>query len=202
MLIAICGIDGAGKTTHANMLVKRFKIKGYKAVYMRQHTSDYYTNSKLNKMLFDSCRETGFLEELAKYSAFDRMKQLNNNIIPQLEAGKIVVLDRYVFSSYSYYKSRGLNLNWLMKINSIMLPDITICLDIPINEARKRINRRKKITVEEKNDSFLQNIRYNYLNQIWGKTPNYCIIDSSKDIEKVHDGICKIIDRMTVYKIS
>lgn len=202
MLIALCGIDGVGKTTHAKMLVDSFRINGYKALYMKQHTNEYYQSDDLKKLLYEGNKQENFLRRIAYFSAADRIKQLEKNIIPKLENGYIVVVDRYVFSSYAYFETRGVELNWLKSINQVIkLPDITICLDLSINEVRKRINRRKITTIEEKSDKFLKQVRFNFLHQNWGKTENYWIIDSSKEPEKVNDSIHDIINNNTSYRI-
>jgi len=78
--------------------------------------------------------------------AVDRVDHLERRIKPALEEGKIVVSDRYVYSSLAYQGAAGLDLNWIQEINrSVIVPDLAIYIDIPPEVVVKRIKRKRSV---------------------------------------------------------
>jgi dTMP kinase len=68
--------------------------------------------------------------QLALLAATDRMKHVNEVILPKIAQGYTVVSDRYVFSTYAYMSARGADLDWLMEINKFApIPDMTFYID-------------------------------------------------------------------------
>lgn len=84
------------------------------------------------------------MKEMAILSSEDRNKQIAKNVIPKFRDGTIVVIDRYVYSYYAYYETRGLELEWLRAVyGDTLLPDLTIYLDASIHTVRDRLDQRK-----------------------------------------------------------
>lgn len=195
MLVALCGIDGAGKTTQGKLLYDYYKNQGRNVYLVKQHTPEYYVNKDMNKYLHErSDRTKENLKKLALYSANDRLEQYNSNIQWMLDIGAVVIVDRYVFSSYVYFMARGMDLEWLIQINKeLPKPDITICLDVTIEEARRRLSTRNHLTVEEKDFYFLNTIRNYYISQPWGKSEQYFVLNGIGNTEYINKSIIEII---------
>jgi thymidylate kinase len=88
--------------------------------------------------------------------------------------------------------ARGLNIAELLAMNKqLPLPDITFYLDVSGEEAVKRMTFRERLTQEEKNLNFLNCVRYNFLEQKWGKNENYFIMDGMDLPGKVSENIIK-----------
>ncbi len=63
-----------------------------------------------------------------------------------MENGKIVVSDRYVYSSLAYQGAAGLDLNWIEEINkSVLSPDLAIYIDVPPEVVVKRMKRKRSV---------------------------------------------------------
>lgn len=143
------------------------------------------------------------MKEMAILSSEDRNKQISKCVIPKLQDGTIVVIDRYVYSYYAYYETRGLDLEWLREVSGDTLsPDLTICLDAPLHIVRDRLDQRENLTFEEQNDDFLKVLRENYLRHEWGCTSNFFVLDSTDSISNVNTHICKIVNKYTDCKLD
>ncbi len=128
ILIAIEGIDGAGKTTQVRMLRKALEDAGEEPVVSKEPT-----NGKWGKIIKESAT-LGRLSPEKELDAFvqDRTEHVATIIGPALEAGRIVILDRYFYSSIAYQGSRGASVN---EVRSLMEsrfpnPDAVFVLDI------------------------------------------------------------------------
>ena len=156
MLISICGIDGSGKTTQVNLLKKHLNRVNDKVIICKQHTETYYDNERYKKYLQGALDKTKLTDyEMILYASYDRMKQYQLGILPYLEKNYIVITDRYVFSTYAYAKTRGVDLLWTMEMNKhLPLPDFTFILDINPLEASKRTCKRDSRTIEESSLDF------------------------------------------------
>jgi dTMP kinase len=87
-------------------------------------------------------RETKVAPQIeALLFAADRFQHLTSDVIPMLDANKIVVSDRYVYASLAYQGAQGLELDWIKQMNYFAIrPDLALYLDVPaeIGLARKR----------------------------------------------------------------
>src|SRR5439155_10296160 len=137
LLIAIEGIDGAGKTTQGQLLEGLLQSRGYEVVRTKEPTK-----GKWGTLL----RETANSERLPpeeELDAFvsDRREHVKTVILPNLEAGKIVVVDRYYFSTVAYQGARGMDVEEILRINEQFAPepDILILIDVEPELGIKRI---------------------------------------------------------------
>lgn len=197
MLIAFCGVDGAGKTTQLTALQKRLENLG-EIVYTTKQPTDWYRNDeRVHDFLCGSLEEnSSLLNELALFSATDRLRHWQTEILPNLNKGKIVLTDRYVYTTYAYFLARGItDIEWLKSINKhIMLPDLTFYLDLPADVALQRIIKREGISQkkEEKDFARLNNIRNIFQNQPWGESNDFHVLDGTKDVRELEEEIFNI----------
>ncbi len=196
MLVALCGIDGSGKTTQARILKEYYQKQGMGVFSIKQHTKYYQEDKRMYDYLHGNLGKTNMLvAEMALFSAFDRMRQYQLEIQPRINEDEIIIADRYVYSTYAYYIMRGLDLGWVMEINKYLpLPDCTICIDISATKAYQRIRKRVDMTLEEDNREYMEKLRDIYNTQPWGKCNNYYILDGDKNIIDVANEIIRITD--------
>lgn len=196
MLVALCGIDGSGKTTQAGILKEYYQNKGMRVFCLKQHTKNYQEDRRMYDYLHGNLEKTNLLvAEMALYSAFDRMRQYQLEMQPRINKNEIIIADRYVYSAYAYYIMRGLDLEWVMEINKYLpLPDCTICIDISADRAYQRISNRIDMTLEEDDRNYMEKLRGIYNAQPWGKCNSYYILDGDKNALDVANEIIKITD--------
>ena len=78
--------------------------------------------------------------------AADRIEHMQNEIAPALTEGKIVICDRYIYSSLAYQGSAGLSLAWIKTINARALqPDFSIFIDVSPERVLERLQRKKSV---------------------------------------------------------
>jgi len=174
------GIDGAGSTTQTNLLFKYLKSKGKKVVETCEPT-----DGPIGKLIRKALRgEVKFSWEALQlmYSA-DRADHLDKLILPAAKFGKIVISDRYYFSTYAYGQ---LNLDgkWLRGLSpNFPMPDVTFLVDVPVSVAMRRIktSRDKKELFEK--EKFLEKVRANYLNL--AKEFKFVVLDGTKPKDEI-----------------
>lgn len=185
------GLDGSGQSTQTKLLSDFLSKNGFQVILTKEPTKDSTVAGKIRDILANKTKiEPKKLQELF---VEDRREHLEKTIIPALESGKIVVSDRYFFSTFAYGKSEGLDLEWLIEMNNeFLLPDISFILKVSPEICIKRIEERGE------GKQFFE--RKDKLEKIW-KTfeimPNLFedvyLIDGEKSIEGVFSLVKEII---------
>jgi dTMP kinase len=141
--ICIEGLDGSGKTTQAKLLAKKLQ-KGYNAVYTAEPSRGKIGTFIRNSYLYGEKRLSSVIEALL--FAADRIEHVENEVLPALNEGKLVISDRYVYSSLAYQGAAGLSLEWIEKVNEHALkPDLAVFIDVDPNTVLERLKRRKSV---------------------------------------------------------
>ena len=142
LLVVLEGIDGSGKTTQARALLRRLRRRGLKAVFFREPTRGRWGREiKRLAARADSLTPEEELDLFVK----DRRENVEKNLEPALAAGKIVVLDRYYFSTIAYQGAKGLDTGRIRRLNESFAvePDLVIILDVEAAAGLARIAGRK-----------------------------------------------------------
>jgi dTMP kinase len=141
--IVIEGLDGSGKTTQARLLVQKLQ-NSHNAVYTTEPSSGKVGSFIRDRCLYEEKRFDSAVEALL--FAADRVEHVQNEVAPALNEGKLVVSDRYVYSSLAYQGSAGLNIDWINAINKPALkPDLAVFIDVAPEIVLKRLNRKKSV---------------------------------------------------------
>jgi dTMP kinase len=144
VFICIEGLDGSGKTTHAHLLIRSLRRREFDVVYTTEPSRGEIGSFIRTNILQRKRRVPSVVEALL--FAVDRVDHVEKEIKPALEEGKIVVSDRYVYSSLAYQGAAGLDLKWIEEINRLALPpDLAIYIDVPPEVVVKRIRRKKSV---------------------------------------------------------
>jgi dTMP kinase len=181
VFICIEGLDGSGKTTQAELLTERL-YKSYNAVY----TSEL-SHGKTGTFIRECCLyEEKRLPTAAEALLFaaDRIEHVENEIKPALAEGKLVICDRYIYSSLAYQGSAGLSLAWIKKINSYALkPDFAVFIDVSPEEVLERLQRKKSVMetleIQQKvREVYLKFVEKGELIRIDGDKPKDAVADA------------------------
>lgn len=195
-LFVIEGIDGSGKTCACKELEKRLQSIGYDVVHLREPTTESQWGKEIRAR--SPAGELSPDEELDLYTK-DREWHIANRILPALEKGKVVLMDRYFFASGAY-QSTVLNLHWseILRINrediSAPEPDIVFILDVPAEIGLERATERTgKANLQFERIERLVKVRKNYLEMIETDSATFKLIDSKNPLDQVIDEIYDII---------
>lgn len=140
LFIVLEGIDGTGKSSQAQRLAGYFSALGREVVLSREPTDGPW-GKKLRASAL-----TGRLaaEVELEYFLNDRREHVETLIAPSLAAGKVVILDRYYFSTMAYQGARGFDPAEIRRRNEEFapIPDYLFILDIDVDTAVSRIGQR------------------------------------------------------------
>lgn len=187
VLIAIEGIDGAGKSTQAEILKERLKKRGFDVILLKEPTS-----SKWGKKIKEISKKTKSMDPFEELELFikDREFNVRKNILPALKEKKIVIIDRYYISTIAYQGARGIDKEIIKERNEKFAPkpDIIFILDIDPEESLQRIKREREILFEE--EKFLGEVRKNFL-QI--KINQTYVIDAKLSVDEIANKIENLV---------
>lgn len=181
LLIAIDGIDGAGKTTLASGLRQRLESVGAGVVQSKEPTAGPWG------MKLRESAAAGRLspEEELHLLLLDRQQHVDEVIRPALEAGQIVILDRYFPSTVAYQGAAGLPVSELLEANSFAPdPDVLLVLDVDPAEGLARIRARGDTPNHFETTDNLTRCRTIFLGL---DVANMRVIDASRDASSVLD---------------
>jgi len=201
IFVVLEGIDGAGKSTQAKLLKLWFEEKGYEVVLTKEPTDTPF-GKLIRKLVLTGGRE-GIIdgakishEAEALLFAADRAEHVDKLIKPALESGKVVISDRYFYSSLAYQWARGLDLEWLIDLNRFAVrPDLVLLLDLPVKESMKRIRTRSIKTEFDKIVELQKRVRENYL-KLAERFPEIKIVNALEDVDGVHRQIVALVEAM------
>jgi len=172
--ICIEGLDGCGKTTQAKLLVKKLR-KSHNAVYTAEPSRGKIGAFIRKSCLYGEKRLSSVVEALL--FAADRLEHVENEVLPALNQGRLVVSDRYIYSSIAYQGAAGLSLEWIEKINEHALrPDFAIFIDVDPKIVMQRLKPNKSVmenlaTQRKVREVYLKYVAKGELTRIDGDKP-------------------------------
>lgn len=139
-LVALEGIDGAGKSTLVPVLAAACVAAGRECVTSREPTQGPWGR----RLRESATRGRLPLDEELELFRQDRLEHVSSVIRPALEAGKVVILDRYYFSTAAYQGARGADPEAVIRQNEEFapLPDLLLLLDLPPEAGLGRVRAR------------------------------------------------------------
>jgi dTMP kinase len=158
LLIVLEGIDGAGKSTQVRGLVRRLRYRGFDVLALREPTRGRY-----GREIRRNARTDGSLTPRQELGLFlqDRRENVAKNILPALAAGRIVVMDRFYYSTVAYQGAKGLDPGELLRANESFAPnpDLVFFLDLPAARGLDRIGGRKTRDLLFEREGYLRRVR-------------------------------------------
>lgn len=189
------GADGCGKTTQLELVSKFLNEKGIENIKTREPGAGDL-GLKLREILLHYDGDVADECETFLYMA-DRAQHVQEEIIPAINNGKIVLCDRYTDSTLAYQGyGRGVELEQINYLNKIATrgkkPDLTLVFDVESEVAQKRVGDEKD-RLEKEGLEFHRKLRFGYLEIAKREPERVKVIDANKSIDEVFIETKKVI---------
>ena len=189
------GIEGGGKTTQICRLAERLTAEGVDVVVTREPGGDSLAES-IRRLLLDPANvPVAPVAELLLYAAA-RAQHVARVIRPALQAGRVVLCDRYSDSTQAYQGGgRGVNAEILRQLHHLaadgLMPDLTLLFDLDPETGLARAGARGKDPdrIEGEDVSFHRKVRAAFLDAARRDPVRFRLIDASRDMDAVADDV-------------
>ena len=200
LFISFEGIDGCGKSTQADLLRSYLESKGEQVELLRE-PGGTALSEQIREILRNPNNEKMDPSTESILLSASRAQLTREIIIPALERGNVVICDRYADSTLAYQGyGRGINLEWLEKLNAFatagLKPDITLLVDLPVDEALNRMQSKSFDRIEMEGIEFLEKVRSGYLELTDRFSKRYFMIDGMETIEEMSKKIINKIEEI------
>ena len=192
-LIAFEGIDGTGKSTQCRKMEEYLNKRGVSVAQFREPTDGIW-GQKIKKILTAGRGDVTREEELSWFNK-DRREDVEKNISPALSENKVVLMDRYYYSTAAYQGALGLDSDNILRDNEgfAPIPDRAYIFTAPPEQCLKRI--------ENSRDGYSSFEKLEYLTMVQKKFesfegPNIKKINSISTVENIHARLCTDIQEL------
>ena len=198
--ISFEGIDGSGKSTQAKMLTKTLEDLGHNVVLTREPGGSIGAEEIRRLVLQGDPDRWSAESEILLFTAA-RRDHLEKTILPALDAGKIVICDRFADSTRMYQGlSRGDLRTLVDELHSLMIPrdpDLTVLIDLDPKLGLSRAKSRN--TIEERFEDFgislQEKMRVGFLNLAEEYAERFRVIDGQRDIDVVAADVLTVVQK-------
>ncbi len=192
MLITFEGGEGSGKTTQIKLFAESLRRIGYDVVETRD-PGGTTIGDEIRRILLDTTN--GLMSEITEMMLYNasRAQVIDEVILPNLLARKIVLCDRFYDSTYAYQGyGRGIDMDMLRTITGLatngLSPHLTFMLDIPVKTGLARRKKSKEINrMDLQTEAFHQRVRSGYYKLAKQEPKRWVIVDADQSIEAVHN---------------
>ena len=200
LFIVMEGPDGSGKTTQINLLEQYLKEAGYECLITREPGGTVIGEEVRELILNPEYKEMSPVTEMLLYAA-SRAQLVHEVIGPALEAGRIVISDRFVDSSIVYQGiARNLGISTVAAVNApgigIYRPDGIFFIDLSEAEGLRRKKEQKKLDrMEQEGIDFHHMVSEGYRKVLSGR-PEVMKIDGGRSIDTIQKKIRNYVDEL------
>ncbi len=181
LLIAFEGIDGTGKSTQIRLLADYLRAKGFEVIETREPTDGPY-GRKIRHLYVN--RQSSTPEQELELFVQDRRQHVDKVIAPALAEGKIVLTDRYYFSTAAYQGAAGMDTDVIFAANAFApKPDLVVLL---VMDPEESVHRIEQLRGEQLND-FEQVEQLRKVAELFASFSDDCIlrVNAAMPIEQV-----------------
>ncbi|SCW72382.1 dTMP kinase [Paenibacillus tianmuensis] len=200
--ITVEGGEGAGKTSAIDAILEQVKARGYDVLSTRE-PGGIPIAEQIRSVVLDRNNTAMDPRTEALLYAAARRQHLAEKVIPALEAGKVVVCDRFIDSSLAYQGyARELGMDEVFAINRFAIggwmPDLTVFMDVrpEIGLARIRVDQGREVNrLDLESMTFHNKVREGYL-QILRQFPERVVrVDAERELDKVLEDIGQMLSQ-------
>ena len=198
------GIDGSGKSTQLRLLAEYLRAQGCD-VFRTREPGGTPVGLRLRAALLDGQEEVDPLTELLVFAA-DRAQHVRRVLRPAIEAGKVVLSDRYADATKAYQGAgRGFPPELISEIVQLategLKPDLTLLFDLPISDAVARTRRRSEgkaknystDRLDAEDIEFHARVRESYLRLAAEEPQRFRIINSRGRVDETQQIVKEIV---------
>ena len=196
LLIAFEGIDGTGKSTQLPLLAEWLRGQGHTVVETREPTDGPY-GREIRALYRDRSRVSR--ERELELFVLDRRQHVTECILPALEQGRIVLTDRYYFSTAAYQGAGGSDPAAIFAANAFAPePDLVLLLTLPVGEGVARIRDLRGETLND----FEQQEQLEKVAALFASFPHDCIvrIQAARPVAAVQAAIREAVRPLLVHR--
>lgn len=201
LFITLEGIDGSGKSTQRELLARELRQRGLDVVVTREPGGTAIGEGVRALLVSDASVHIAPTSELLLYVA-GRAQHVAELIKPALDAGRIVISDRYTDSTVAFQGyGRGLDLETIAELNRIatggLVPDLTIVFDVDPALARARKGSQPVGGLlgafDEQHAEFHARMRQGYLKMSKAEPTRVRVVDASGAAEETHSRVMELV---------
>lgn len=199
LLVAVEGIDGAGKTSVATLLSQWCGERGFGCMISKEPTglkwgTELRNSAKAGRLTLE--RELELFE-------LDRRDHVSRSIIPALQEGNIVILDRYYWSTAAYQGGRGADYQAVISNNETFAPkpDLVLVLNVDVDAGLQRIRMRGDIPNLFESKSALIKAKQIFIHLV-EQHQNGVLIDASGHLKETFPLALRAFQKAALNKIS
>ena len=202
LFVVFEGIEGCGKTTQIKLLSGYFEKRNLPCLLTREPGGTPVSEEIRKIFLHSENKEITPLTELLLVTAA-RVQHINQVIQPALDAGTIVVCDRFFDATAAYQGyAGGISLDMIYRSHELfcsgLRPDLTLLLDCPVEAGLARSRSRNRDAGREKEDgrfedkalAFHEKVRRGYLEIAKKEPPRFKIMHAEQPADSLHEEIC------------
>lgn len=201
LFLTLEGVDGCGKSTQLSRLTKYLEEKGLDVLLTREPGGCAISEQVREMLLSPENKEMSAETEMLLYAAA-RTQHITEKILPALEAGKVVLCDRYLDSSIAYQgygrqlgEERVRQANWYAQERC--MPDATFLFLLEVERSFERIQKGRDHTdrLEQEGRNFFERVDFGF-HALAQKEERVRIIDASGNVEQVWAELRKKADEV------
>lgn len=197
--ISFEGVDGSGKSTQISKLKEYLEAGGYEVVLSRE-PGGTDIGEQIRSVILDSNNQGMTAVTEALLYAASRAQHVHDVIAPAVEAGKVVICDRFVDSSIAY-QQYGRKLGECVRIiNGYAIdgcmPDLTFLLKVKPDVGGTRIGSREKDRIELEDKSFHEAVYQGYESLQEEFSERIVGIDAARSVDEIFAEIKEYMDRL------
>lgn len=205
--ITLEGIEGCGKSTQAGRLAKRLREGGYRVVETREPGGTPLAE-RIRDIFLSPSAEPVTPECEAHLILACRSQHVAQVIKPALEAGAVVICDRFTDSTLAYQGyGRGLDLRSLEQLNRFatggLAPALTLLLDLPVATGLARRRRERDVNrLDREAKAFYERVRRGFLKMAVQHPRRIKVIDATPDPDVVAREVASLVARFLNKRVN
>lgn len=198
MFIVFEGVDGAGKTTQLVQLVEWLQQQGASVVTCKDPGSTALGEQLRTILLSSVDTPISMRAEMMMFTTA-RTQLVEEVVRPALAAGKVVVLDRYVYSTIVYQGHAGnLPTDEIRKVNLVatggLMPDLTFMIDLPVDVSMQRLGKSLD-RMESRGTDYFEKVRAGFISESKIATAGVELVDGNRSPEEIQAELRVITQR-------